>query len=106
MRHARHRSIAKVLGDALDRMQAQRARTLLRGRRIDTHGRRLTLMDLARSWPGAERIRAHSRRLIELIDQLRHPVRRYWISWVCRHEFVGHLRIRPGLKVRPIAHLP
>jgi hypothetical protein len=50
--------LQKCLGGALDSMHAVRSRVLLRAVEAVIHGRRLTLIDLARSWPGAERIRA------------------------------------------------
>ena len=59
--------LQKCLGDALSRMHAQRARTLLHAVEALTHGRRLTLMDLARSWPDAERIRAPLKALDRLL---------------------------------------
>src|SRR6185312_13089432 len=59
--------LQKCLGDALNRMHAQRARTLLHAVEALTHGRRLTLMDQARSWPGAERIRAPLKALDRLL---------------------------------------
>jgi hypothetical protein len=59
--------LQKCLDDALNRMHTQRARTLLRGVEALTQGRRLTLMDLARSWPGVERIRAPLKALDRLL---------------------------------------
>lgn len=50
--------LQKCLGDALGSMHALRSRVLLRAVEATIHGRPLTLIDLARSWPGAERIRA------------------------------------------------
>jgi hypothetical protein len=50
--------LQKCLCDALGSMHALRSRVLLRAVEAMIHGRRLTLIDLARSWPGAERIRA------------------------------------------------
>jgi len=50
--------LQKYLGDSLNRMHAQRARTLLCSVEALTCACRLTLMDLARSRPRAERIRA------------------------------------------------
>lgn len=59
--------LQKCLGDALGSMHALRSRTLLRAVEAMIHGRRLTLIDLARSWPGAERIRAPLKALDRLL---------------------------------------
>ena len=59
--------LQKCLGDALNSMHALRSRLLLRAVEATIHGRRLTLMDLARSWPGAERIRAPLKALDRLL---------------------------------------
>lgn len=50
--------LQKCLSASLETMHALRARTLLRSVEALLHGRRLTLMDVARSWPGADRVRA------------------------------------------------
>ena len=57
----------KCLSDALDSMHAVRNRVLLRAVEAVIHGRRLTLIDLARSWPGAERVRAPLKALDRLL---------------------------------------
>lgn len=59
--------LQKCLGDALGSMHALRSRVLLRAVEAMIHGRRLTLMDLARAWPGAERIRAPLKALDRLL---------------------------------------
>ena len=59
--------LQKCLHDALDSMHALRRRVLLRAVEAVIHGRRLTLLDLARSWPGAERIRAPLKALDRLL---------------------------------------
>lgn len=46
------------LSDSLGTMHALRSRVLLQAVEALLHGRRLTLMDMARAWPGAERVRA------------------------------------------------
>ena len=61
--------LQKCLGDALKSMHAQRVRTLLHAVEALTQGRRLTLMDLARSWPGAERSRAPFKTLDRLLSK-------------------------------------
>lgn len=52
------RVLQKCLSDCLDLMHAMRSRVLLKAVDALISGRRLTLMDVARSWPGAERVRA------------------------------------------------
>lgn len=59
--------LQKCLGDTLNTMHALRNRVLLRAVEATIHGRRLTLMDLARAWPGAERIRAPLKALDRLL---------------------------------------
>jgi hypothetical protein len=59
--------LQKCLGDALNTMHALRSRALLHATEAAIQGRRLTLMDLARSWPGAERIRAPLKALDRLL---------------------------------------
>lgn len=50
--------LQKCLGDALGSMHALRSRVLLRAVEATIQGRRLTLIDVARAWPHAERVRA------------------------------------------------
>lgn len=50
--------LQKCLSDSLGRMHGLRAQTLLRSVEALLAGRRLTLTDVARTWPGAARIRA------------------------------------------------
>jgi hypothetical protein len=50
--------LQRCLGPSLTQMHALRRRVLLRAVQALLVGRRLTLMDLARAWPGAERVRA------------------------------------------------
>jgi len=52
------RVLQKCLSECLEAMHAMRTRVLLRAAEALIVGRRLTLMDVARSWPGAERVRA------------------------------------------------
>lgn len=52
------RVLQKCLSDSLEPMHRARSRVLLRVVEALIAGRRLTLMDVARSWPGAERVRA------------------------------------------------
>lgn len=60
--------LQKCIGDALDTMHALRGRVLLHAVEALVDGRRLTLIDLARSWPGAERIRAPLKALDRLLS--------------------------------------
>lgn len=50
--------LQKCLSSSLGTMHALRSRVLLQAVEALLHGRRLTLMDVARAWPGAERVRA------------------------------------------------
>lgn len=50
--------LQKCLSGSLTAMHRSRSRVLLRAVEALIAGRRLTLMDVARSWPGAERVRA------------------------------------------------
>ena len=59
--------VQKCLSGALGSMHALRSRVLLRAVEAMIHGRRLTLMDLARAWPGAQRIRAPLKALDRLL---------------------------------------
>jgi hypothetical protein len=59
--------LQKCLGNSLNAMHALRSRVLLRAVEALVRGRRLTLMDLARSWPGAERVRAPLKALDRLL---------------------------------------
>jgi hypothetical protein len=59
--------LQNCLGDALGSMHALRSRALLHAVEATIHGRRLTLIDLARAWQGAERIRAPLKALDRLL---------------------------------------
>ncbi|MGH8214241.1 MAG: IS4 family transposase [Rhodanobacteraceae bacterium] len=61
------RVLQKCLGDALQPMHALRRRVLLLSVEALIAGRRLTLMDVARAWPGAERIRTPLKALDRLL---------------------------------------
>ncbi len=50
--------LQKCLSNSLAGMHALRQRTLLRAVEALVHGGRLTLIDIARAWPGATRVRA------------------------------------------------
>lgn len=59
--------LQKCLGDALQPMHALRRSVLLRAVEALIHGRRLTLIDVARAWTGAERVRAPLKALDRLL---------------------------------------
>lgn len=52
------RVLQKCLSESLELMHQARSQVLMRAVEALIAGRRLTLMDVARSWPGAERVRA------------------------------------------------
>lgn len=59
--------LQKCLASVFIRMHAARARVLLGAVAALLASRRLILMDLARAWPGAERVRAPLKRLDRLL---------------------------------------
>lgn len=59
--------LQKILGPVSARLDVRNARNLLLAVQALVRGRRLTLMELARHWPGAERIRAPLKRLDRLL---------------------------------------
>jgi hypothetical protein len=61
------RVLRSCLASALDRMHARRCAALLGAVRALIAGRRLTLMELARSWPGAIRVAAPLKKLDRLL---------------------------------------
>ncbi len=63
--------LQRCLAPALGSMHALRCQTLLVAVESLLAGRRLVLMDLARSWPGAERVRAPLKRLDRLLGNHR-----------------------------------
>ena len=60
--------LQKCLGGALEAVHSLRQHVLLRAVEAVVVGRRLTLFDIARSWPGAERIRAPLKALDRLLS--------------------------------------
>jgi hypothetical protein len=60
--------LQKCLGGALEAVHSLRQHVLLRTVEAVVVGRRLTLFDIARSWPGAERIRAPLKALDRLLS--------------------------------------
>jgi hypothetical protein len=72
-------------------MHALRSRVLLRAVEALLHGRRLTLMDVARSWPGAERVRAPLKAFDRLLSNAhlhgeREPLYGDMARWLLRSE--------------------
>ncbi len=83
--------LQKCLSDALDPMHALRRRVLLRAVEAMLRGRRLTLIDLARAWPDAERVRAPLKALDRLLGNRhlqgeRYVVYRVMTRWLVRHR--------------------
>ena len=60
--------LQKCLGSALEGMHALRQRVLFKAVEATVRGRRLVLMDVARSWPGAVRVRAPLKALDRLLS--------------------------------------
>lgn len=66
--HAAASVLQKCLSDVIGTMHAVRARALLNAIRSLLCSRRLILMDMARAWPGAERVRAPLKCLDRLLS--------------------------------------
>lgn len=83
--------LQKCLRDAVDPMHALRSRALLRAVEAMIRGRRLTLIDLARSWPGATRVRAPLKALDRLLGNAhlhaeREHVYKAMTRWLVRSQ--------------------
>lgn len=83
--------LQKCLRGALGSMHALRSRVLLRAVEAMIHGNRLTLIDLARSWPGAERVRAPLKALDRLLGNRhlhreREGIYKTMTRWLVRGE--------------------
>ncbi len=81
--------LQNCLGGALGGMHALRRRVLLWATEALIAGRRLTLMDVARSWPGAERVRAPLKALDRLLGNRhlhaeREPLYQAMTHWLIR----------------------
>lgn len=59
--------LQRILHPVIARLDARNARNLFLAVEALIRGRRLTLMELARHWPGAERVRAPLKRLDRLL---------------------------------------
>lgn len=82
--------LQKCLSVVFDGMHAVRARTLIGAVQALLASRRLILMDLARAWPGAERVRAPLKRLDRLlsnryIQAQREAFYQAMMRWLIRH---------------------
>jgi len=83
--------LQKCLGRALGSMHALRSRALLYAVEALIRGQRLTLIDMARAWPGAERIRAPLKALDRLVGNRymhaeREPIYRAMTGWLVRDK--------------------
>ena len=81
--------LQNCLSQALQPIHALRRRVLLRAVEALVHGRRLTLMDVARSWPDAERVRTPLKALDRLLSNVhvheeRTPLHAAMARWLLR----------------------
>jgi len=82
--------LRRCLSDVLDSMHAARSRRLMSAVEALIQGRRLTLTDLARSWPGATWMHAPLKALDRLLSnahlhQAIEPLQRAMAHWLLRH---------------------
>ncbi|HET7662634.1 MAG TPA: IS4 family transposase [Rhodanobacteraceae bacterium] len=85
------RVLQKCLADSFRSMHLNRLRVLMRAVEALLSGRRLTLMDVARSWPGAERVRAPLKAFDRLLSNPRLHAERTQVyagmaHWLLRSE--------------------
>lgn len=83
--------LQKCLGNSLDVIHATRSRVLMRAVEAAIAGRRLTLIDLARAWPDAERIRAPLKALDRLLGNShlhaeREDIHAAMVRWLVRSD--------------------
>jgi hypothetical protein len=83
--------LQSCLRDALGSIHALRARAVIKATDALIRGRRLTLMDLARSWPDAERVRAPLKALDRLLSNAhihdeREPIYKNMARWLVRDK--------------------
>ena len=81
--------LQKCLGNSLPGMHALRRRALLQAVEALIQGRRLTLSDIARSWPGALRVRAPLKAFDRLLGNRhlhgeRHGIEQDMARWLLR----------------------
>ncbi|MEQ7351416.1 IS4-like element IS1481A family transposase, partial [Xanthomonas campestris pv. campestris] len=77
--------LQKCLPNSLSGMHALRERALLHAVEALLHGRRLTLMDIARSWPSALRVRAPLKAVDRLLSNRNLQVERSVIDHEMAH---------------------
>jgi hypothetical protein len=83
--------LQKCLSLVFEQMHATRAAVLVGAVQALLLGRRLILMDLARAWPGAQRVRAPLKRLDRLLSNVhlqseRVALYRAMAQWLLRHD--------------------
>lgn len=83
--------LQKCLSNVFKQMHAARAEVLIGAVQALLLGRRLILMDLARAWPGAQRVRAPLKRLDRLLGNVhlkaeRVALYRAMTQWLVRHD--------------------
>lgn len=83
--------LQKCLGKSLDAIHALRSRVLMRAAEATIAGRRLILIDLARAWPGAQRIHAPLKALDRLLGNRhlhaeRKRIHAAMVRWLVRSE--------------------
>jgi hypothetical protein len=86
-----YRVLQRILHPVIVRLDVRNARNLFLAIEALAQGRRLTLMELARHWPGAERVRAPLKRLDRLlgngsVQTLRANFYEAAIKWLLRGE--------------------
>lgn len=83
--------LQKCLGESLNAIHALRSRVLMRAVEATVAGRRLTLIDLARAWPDAQRIRAPLKALDRLLGNRhlhaeREHIHAAMVRWLVRSD--------------------
>lgn len=83
--------LQKCLGESLHAVHALRSRMLMRAVEAVIAGRRLTLMDLARAWPDAQRVRAPLKALDRLLGNRhlhaeREHIHAAMVRWLVRSK--------------------
>ena len=83
--------LQKCLGESLHAIHALRSRVLMRAVEAAIAGRRLTLIDLARAWPDAQRVRAPLKALDRLLGNPhlhaeREPIHAAMTRWLVRSK--------------------
>lgn len=81
--------LQRILRPVIARLDARNARNLFFAVEALIRGRRLTLMELARHWPGAERVRAPLKRLDRLLGNAAMQAARADIYKTAMHSLLG-----------------